>query len=120
MKYSLSPWEIPRASPLGFPKGYFSSYIPPLVTIQIQECIKVHCSALYLEGYMSHNICVSVFFYFDQVSYEELYPRTCYSVAEKQEAKVEESTSKYCHGYKSKLKELIQKLNTAYRRPLKN
>ena len=39
MKYSMSTWEIPRASPSGFPlgSGYISLYIPPLVTIQIQD-----------------------------------------------------------------------------------
>ena len=33
------PKEIPQALPLGFPSGlgYISSYIPPLVTIQIQS-----------------------------------------------------------------------------------
>ena len=38
MKYSLSPREIPRAPPSGFPSGsgYISQYIPPLFTIQIQ------------------------------------------------------------------------------------
>ena len=38
MKYSLSPWEIPQASPPGFPSvsSYILSYIPPLVTIPIQ------------------------------------------------------------------------------------
>ena len=36
MKYSLSPREIPRAKPEGFPKGtgYISSYILTQVTIQ--------------------------------------------------------------------------------------
>ena len=39
MKYSLSPQEIPWASPSGFPlgSGYISSNIPSLVTIQIQS-----------------------------------------------------------------------------------
>ena len=38
MKYSLSPQEIPWASPSGLPlgSGYISLYISPLVTIQIQ------------------------------------------------------------------------------------
>ena len=38
VKYSLSPQEIPRAPPSGFPScsGYISPYIPPLVIIQIQ------------------------------------------------------------------------------------
>ena len=36
MKYSLSPREIPRAEPKGFPEGsgYISQYIPTRVTIQ--------------------------------------------------------------------------------------
>ena len=36
MKYSLSPREILRAKPEGFPEGssYVSSYLPTLVTIQ--------------------------------------------------------------------------------------
>ena len=38
MKYSLSPREIPRASPSG--SGYISQYIPSLVTIQIQYVSK--------------------------------------------------------------------------------
>ena len=35
MKYSLSPWEFHRPSPLGFllGSGYISQNIPPLVTI---------------------------------------------------------------------------------------
>ena len=42
VKYSLSPWEIPWAPPLGFPScsGYISLYIPPLVIIRIQIIIK--------------------------------------------------------------------------------
>ena len=38
MKYCLSPRKIPWALPLGYPmgSGCISSYIPPLVTIQIQ------------------------------------------------------------------------------------
>ena len=38
MKYSLTPREIPRTPPSGFPlcSGYISPYIPPLVIIQIQ------------------------------------------------------------------------------------
>ena len=38
MKQSLSPREIPRPPPSGFPScsGYISPYIPPLVIIQIQ------------------------------------------------------------------------------------
>ena len=38
MKYSLSPWKIPWALPSRFPSGsgYIWSYIPPLVTIQMQ------------------------------------------------------------------------------------
>ena len=41
MKCSLSPLEIHWALPLGFPwgSGYISSYIPPLVTIQLQYII---------------------------------------------------------------------------------
>ena len=35
MKYSLSPQEIPCASPSG--SGYILLYIPPLVTKQIQK-----------------------------------------------------------------------------------
>ena len=37
MKYSLSPGEIPLASPSGFPpgSGYISLFTPPLVTIHI-------------------------------------------------------------------------------------
>ena len=36
MKYSLSPREIPRAKPEGFPEGsgYISLYILTIVTIQ--------------------------------------------------------------------------------------
>ena len=43
VKYSLSPQEIPRASPSGFAlgSGYISQYIPPLVTIQIQYPLHV-------------------------------------------------------------------------------
>ena len=39
IKYILSPWEIPQAFRLGFPSGsgYISSYIPSLVTLQIQS-----------------------------------------------------------------------------------
>ena len=39
MKYCLSPKEIPRAEPEGFPKGSgnISLYTPPLVTIQLQS-----------------------------------------------------------------------------------
>ena len=39
MKYCLSPQEIPRAPPSGFPlgSGNISLYIPPLVTIQLQS-----------------------------------------------------------------------------------
>ena len=39
MKYCLSPQEIPRAPPSGFPSGSgnISSYTPPLVTIQLQD-----------------------------------------------------------------------------------
>ena len=39
MKYCLSPKEIPRAEPDGFPEGSgnISSYTPPLVTIQLQS-----------------------------------------------------------------------------------
>ena len=39
MKYSLSPREILRALPSGFPScsGHISSYIPPFITIQIQS-----------------------------------------------------------------------------------
>ena len=38
VKYSLSPQEIPWATPSGFPScsGYISPYIPPLIIIQIQ------------------------------------------------------------------------------------
>ena len=38
-EYSLSPREIPRAPPLGFPlcSGYILPYIPPFVIIQIQS-----------------------------------------------------------------------------------
>ena len=38
VKYSLSPWEIPPASPMGFlsGSGYISQYITHLVIIQIQ------------------------------------------------------------------------------------
>ena len=44
MKYSLSHWEIPLALPSRFPSGsgYFSLYIPTLVTKQIQYSA-VHC-----------------------------------------------------------------------------
>ena len=37
-KYSMNPWEISGASPSKFSldSEYISSYIPPLVTIQIQ------------------------------------------------------------------------------------
>ena len=36
MKYSLSPREIPRAKPEGYPEGsgYISLYIPTQITIQ--------------------------------------------------------------------------------------
>ena len=39
MKYRLSPREIPRAPPSGFPlgSGDISLYTPPLVTIQLQS-----------------------------------------------------------------------------------
>ena len=38
VKYRLSPCEIPRAPPSGFPSGsgYISQYIPPLVTVELQ------------------------------------------------------------------------------------
>ena len=57
MKFSLSPWEIPRDLPSGFASGsgYISLYIPPLVTIQIQylECPKYaqHSQFYDWEGY---------------------------------------------------------------------
>ena len=43
VKYTLSPREIPRAPPSGFPlcSGYISPYIPSLVIIQIKS-ITVH------------------------------------------------------------------------------
>ena len=39
VKYSLSPREMPRAPPLGFPlcSDYILPYIPPLVIIEIQS-----------------------------------------------------------------------------------
>ena len=52
MKYSLSPWETPRASPLGFPSslGYIPSYIPTLVTIQI------HYSKIFTKLYLAYSL----------------------------------------------------------------
>ena len=44
VKYSLSPREIPRAPPSGFPvcSGYISPYIPPLYIIRIQYWLCSH------------------------------------------------------------------------------
>ena len=45
MKYHLSPWEIPRAQPSGFPwgSGDISLYTPTLVTIQLQSGALLSC-----------------------------------------------------------------------------
>ena len=51
MKYSLNPREIPRASPSG--SGYISSYIPPLVTIQIQYSTEQYSAVQYSRAQQS-------------------------------------------------------------------
>ena len=50
VRYSLSPQEISRALPLGFPSGSgcISPYIPPLVIIQKQSR-SFRCSRAYLQ-----------------------------------------------------------------------
>ena len=52
MKYSLSPREIPRAEPKGFPEGsgYISPYIPTQVIIQTFSISKIYTSSIVLTG----------------------------------------------------------------------
>ena len=52
MKYSLSTREIPRAEPMGFPKGsgYISRYIPTRVKIQTFSISKSYTTSIFLHG----------------------------------------------------------------------